>query len=166
MNPIETFAKACDLTQRQVDAAVAAPDAQSGCAEWSATQLVNHMVFGLGMWADIFAEARAGGLNAIETYCFWTDHEQVCTVRDSILGWPPATACCLLHGVADLGSIPGPHRCGAAASTGLAARTLAGSSGRRGRPASGCCCGRARTSARSTAAAVCCPGLQPRPPAR
>ena len=29
------------------------------------------------MWADVFAEAKAAGLNAIETYCFWTDHEPV-----------------------------------------------------------------------------------------
>ena len=38
---------------------------------------VHYMRLTPGMWADIFAEARAGGLNAIETYCFWTDHEQV-----------------------------------------------------------------------------------------
>ncbi len=38
---------------------------------------VHYMRLTPGMWADVFAEARAGGLNAIETYCFWTDHEQV-----------------------------------------------------------------------------------------
>jgi beta-galactosidase len=38
---------------------------------------VHYMRLTPGMWAEIFAEARAGGLNAIETYCFWTDHEQV-----------------------------------------------------------------------------------------
>ena len=38
---------------------------------------VHYMRLTPGMWADIFAEAKTGGLNAIETYCFWTDHEQV-----------------------------------------------------------------------------------------
>jgi hypothetical protein len=37
---------------------------------------VHYMRLTPGMWPAIFAEARAGGLNAIETYCFWTDHEQ------------------------------------------------------------------------------------------
>jgi len=52
-NPIELLAKACELTQQQVDAAMAVPEAQSGCAEWNATQLVNHLVAAMSMWAGI-----------------------------------------------------------------------------------------------------------------
>lgn len=55
MDQIELLTRACALTQRQVDAAVACPDGQTGCADWNATQLVNHMVVTLGMWADIMA---------------------------------------------------------------------------------------------------------------
>jgi uncharacterized protein (TIGR03086 family) len=53
MNPTELFAEACSIAQRQVDAAVKTPHNQTGCAEWDATQLVNHLVVVLGMWADI-----------------------------------------------------------------------------------------------------------------
>jgi hypothetical protein len=38
---------------------------------------VHYMRLTPGMWQDVFAEAKAGGLNAIETYCFWTDHQPV-----------------------------------------------------------------------------------------
>lgn len=45
--------RACALTEKQVVAAQDKQDNQTGCAEWNARQLVNHMVVTLGMWADI-----------------------------------------------------------------------------------------------------------------
>ena len=61
MDPIEMFDKACELAQRQVDAAAQTPSAATGCKEWTASELVNHMVFGLGMWADIFSGNQPAG---------------------------------------------------------------------------------------------------------
>lgn len=55
MNPIELLTEACAQTERQLEVGRARPEAATGCSEWNVSQLANHMVVALEMWADILS---------------------------------------------------------------------------------------------------------------